>query len=62
MNNEDVILVPVFCFVLFCFEAVPISKKYMQTQQFSSYPNVTQFAENVVEINIVETRRKLKLL
>lgn len=39
MNNKDIIFIPL------CFsEAVPISKNYMQTQQYSGYPKVIQFA------------------
>ena len=63
MNNKDIILVPlllVFLVFFLFFEAVPVSKKYLQTQQYSSYLTVTQFADNVVGINLVNIRRKFK--
>lgn len=63
MNNKDIILVPlllVFFVFFFFFEAVPISKKYLQTQQYSSYLTVTKFADNVGGINFVNIRRKFK--
>ena len=63
MNNKDIILVPlllVFFVFFFFFEAVPISKKYLQTQQYSSYLTVTKLADNVGRINCVNIRRKFK--